>query len=41
MLSESVALYSEMEAPGDGARGVGAKGDGFRDAGGANVSHQA
>ena len=29
MLSESVALKSGMEAPGDGAGGVGAKGDGF------------
>jgi hypothetical protein len=41
MLAESVALNSKMEAPGDGASGVRAKGHAFRDAGGANVSDQA
>jgi hypothetical protein len=41
MLAESVALNSQMEVPGDGAGGIRAKGHGFRDAGGANVSHQA
>jgi hypothetical protein len=38
MLAERVPLNSQMEAPGDGAGGVRAKGHAFRDAGGANVS---